>query len=80
MEAKILMKTGILGTAFLALFLSGCAAPPLKGRADLLDFLGDGKTTREEVVLKLGPPSGKFERKNLLTCEFIRSRTKTATR
>jgi len=46
----------------------GCATPqPLKGRADLLDFLADGKTTREEAVLKLGQPSGRFERENILT-------------
>lgn len=57
-----------LAAGLLALTLAGCAtAPPLKGRADLLDFLVDGKTTREEVVLKLGQPSGKFECGNILT-------------
>lgn len=54
--------------ALLILSLVGCAtAPPLKGRSDLLDFLSDGKTTREEVVVKLGQPSGRFERENILT-------------
>ena len=59
--------TVTLAALFLALTLVGCATVPLKGRADLLDFLADGKTTREEVVLKLGQPSGKFERENILT-------------
>ena len=62
------MNIRILGTTLLVLTLVGCAtAPPLKGRADLLDFLADGKTSREEVALKLGQPSGKFERENILT-------------
>jgi len=56
-----------LALAF-ALNLVGCASTqPLKGRADLLDFLADGKTTCEEVVLRLGQPSGKFEREHILT-------------
>ena len=67
-----IMKTNSLvpaATAWLcSLVLVGCATTaPLKGRADLLDFLADGKTTREEVALKLGQPSGKFERENILT-------------
>ena len=62
------MKTKLLVPLLLALTLAGCVtAPPLKGRADLLDFLADGKTTREEIVLKLGQPSGKFERENIVT-------------
>jgi hypothetical protein len=62
------MNAKIIGTTLLILTLAGCAtAPPLKGRADLLDFLADGKTAREEVVLKLGQPSGKFERENIIT-------------
>ena len=47
----------------LSFTLVGCAtAPPLKGRADLLEFLADGKTSCAEVVRQLGRPSGKFER------------------
>lgn len=68
------MKTGfrrvasIVALAICVSSLVGCAtAPPLKGRADLLDFLADGKTTREEAALKLGQPSGKFERENIFT-------------
>ena len=62
------MNTKMPAAALLVLVLVGCAtAPPLKGRADLLNFLSDGKTSREEVVLKLGQPSGTFERENILT-------------
>jgi hypothetical protein len=65
MKAKIVL-TGCLVAGIL--LLAGCATtPPLKGRADLLDFLADGKTTREEAVLKLGQPSGMFERENIIT-------------
>lgn len=40
--------------------IAGCAAAP-KGRKDLIDFLDDGVTRREEVLAKLGPPSARFE-------------------
>ena len=62
------MNTKLFGTLILALVFTGCATTaPLKGRADLLDFLADGRTAREEVVLKLGQPSGRFERENIIT-------------
>jgi hypothetical protein len=32
-----------------------------------LQFLKDGKTTREDVLLKLGEPSGQFEGERILT-------------
>ena len=58
----------LLATLLTCALLLGCATPPpLKGHSDLLDFLADGKTSREEVALKLGLPSGKFERENILT-------------
>jgi len=47
--------------------LAGCATTPVKGRADLLEFLADGTTTRETVVLRLGQPSGRFEHERILT-------------
>lgn len=62
------MKFRLPQAVLLALALAGCAtAPSFESRADLLDFLVDGQTTREEAVLKLGHPSGKFERENILT-------------
>ncbi|WP_155836970.1 hypothetical protein [Paraburkholderia mimosarum] len=33
----------------------------------MLDFLGDGTTTRETALLKLGEPSGTFDRDRILT-------------
>jgi hypothetical protein len=46
--------------------LAGCATPP-NARTDLLAFLEAGRTTREEVLLKLGQPSGSFEQDRILT-------------
>ena len=58
----------ILATFLAALTLIGCAtAPASRGRADLLNFLADGKTTREETVAALGQPSGRFEGGRILT-------------
>lgn len=58
----------VLLLAFSALFLAGCVTPaPLKGRADLLAFLADGRTPRQEVLLALGQPSGRFEGERILT-------------
>src|SRR2546429_8001156 len=47
--------------------LLGCATAPPKGRADLLDFIADGKTTKEQTVLQLGEPTGKFEGEKIFT-------------
>jgi len=41
-----------------------------RGRADLLNFLADGKTTKEEVLVQLGQPSGKFEQEKILTYQL----------
>lgn len=46
--------------------LTGCVTPP-NARKDLLAFLEPGRTTREEVLLKLGQPSGSFEQEKILT-------------
>lgn len=51
----------------LVLALAGCASTPPKGRADLLDFLADGKTTKEEAITALGQPSGRFDSERILT-------------
>ena len=42
------------------LLLGGCETVP-RGRADLLGFITDGKTTRETVLLKLGDPIASYE-------------------
>ena len=51
----------------LVVWLTGCATPPVRGRADLLAFLVDGTTTRQTVLLQLGEPSGRFEHEKILT-------------
>ena len=54
---------------FALVLAAGCATtrPPVMGRPDLLNFLADSKTTKEEVITTLGQPSGKFEREKILT-------------
>lgn len=61
--------------------LAGCTPPVLRQAApqeihlDRLAFLADGKTTREEVLLRLGTPSNHFEGERILTYAFSRSST-----
>lgn len=47
----------------LVLLVSGLAAcaPFATGRPDLLDFLADGTTRRDEVLLRLGQPASTLE-------------------
>lgn len=47
------------------LVLAACATEPT-GRADLLDFLHDGATPRDEVYLHLGEPSAQYENGRIL--------------
>jgi hypothetical protein len=64
--------------SFIMLFIamtvlaSGCATPKIKpiektDFSDRLQFLVNGITTREDVLLKLGEPSGRFEGERILT-------------
>jgi outer membrane protein assembly factor BamE (lipoprotein component of BamABCDE complex) len=58
----------------LALLL-GCVPPvvppePQRLQQGLLAFLADGRTTREEVLLKLGTPLATFEGDRLWTYDF----------
>lgn len=61
--------------------LVGCTPPVLRQAApaeihqDRLAFLADGKTTREEVLLRLGTPGAHFEGERILTYAFRRSST-----
>jgi len=53
----------------LALAVTGCASapPPLRGTPDLLNFLADGQTTKDQAFTTLGQPSGFFESERILT-------------
>jgi hypothetical protein len=57
----------------LVILTTGCATPKVQPadpqlvfKSDLLGFLQDGVTTREEVVLKLGIPSAQMEVERIL--------------
>jgi hypothetical protein len=56
----------VAAAAFAAAIATACATAPV-GRADLLDFLVDGRTTRREVYLKLGPPSQVYEAERIVS-------------
>jgi hypothetical protein len=53
----------ILGAAM----LTGCVTAPVRGHADLLDFLKDGQTTKQEVLLKLTSSCGQYDHGKILT-------------
>lgn len=51
---------------FLVTLVTACM-PPTVGRADLLGFIEDGKTTREQAYLSLGEPAGLYEGGRILS-------------
>jgi hypothetical protein len=59
---------GLLFVATLAGLLAGCTttAPP-PADPHLLDFLQDGQSTKQTVVLKLGQPSSVLESRHIMT-------------
>jgi hypothetical protein len=62
------MNLKFLAALVLLSLLVGCSTTtPLRGRADLLDFLVDDKTTTSEALLKLGQPSARFQADKILT-------------
>jgi hypothetical protein len=59
---------GLLLVTMLAGLLAGCATTaPLPADPHLLDFLQDGQSTKQTVVLKLGQPSAALESGRILT-------------
>ena len=56
----------------LCLGIASCSAVPV-GRQDLLDFLVDGATRRQEVLARLGPPSAHFESSRILAYRLASS-------
>jgi len=57
----------VVAALVFATWLAGCATPIPGASPDLLAFLQIGKTTREEVLLKLGQSSASFEHERILT-------------
>jgi hypothetical protein len=47
--------------------LTACSSTPLRGRPDLLDFLSDGSTTRDQVIERLGQPYRRLQDDRLYT-------------
>jgi hypothetical protein len=65
--ARIPRLTSVLFAAGLMLWPAGCATTVPGASADLLTFLEEANTTREEVLLRLGQPSGSFEQERIFT-------------
>lgn len=57
-------KLWLLASLFLVIL--GCASNPV-GNKQLLSFLQDGVTTREEIYLRLAEPNATFEGGRILT-------------
>jgi hypothetical protein len=51
--------------------LAGCASTPV-GRGDLLDFITDGRTRREELLHKFGEPSASYENARIVAYRLRR--------
>jgi hypothetical protein len=61
------MKKRRASILLLVALLMSCATANLNASKTLLNFLEDGMTTREEVILKLGQPSHAYEAERILT-------------
>jgi hypothetical protein len=67
----------IFSSLTLIIIVASCATPHIQPtdpqhlfKTELLGFIRDGITTREEVVLKLGIPSAQFEGEKILTYQL----------
>jgi hypothetical protein len=58
-------------SALVLVLLGACATTPV-GQPDLLTFVEDGRTTREQVFLALGEPSATYEDGRILTFRLAR--------
>lgn len=55
------------GVLLLLPLLSGCATTRVLADKTLLDFLEDGKTSKQVAVIRLGQPSATFEGERIVT-------------
>jgi hypothetical protein len=60
-----------IAPAFVLFLLGACASTPF-GQPELLTFIQDGQTTREQVFLALGEPSATYENGRILTFRLAR--------
>jgi outer membrane protein assembly factor BamE (lipoprotein component of BamABCDE complex) len=73
----ILRARFTLSSLALIIMVASCTTPHIQPtdtkllfNSELLGFIQDGITTREEVVLKLGTPSAQFEGEKILTYQL----------
>jgi hypothetical protein len=73
----ILRARFIFSSIALIIMVASCATPHIQPtdtkllfNSELIGFIQDGITTREEVVLKLGTPSAQFEGEKILTYQL----------
>jgi len=64
MRLRLVASVLVIG---LAPGLVGCDGPAPNGQIGLLDFLQDGKTTKQEIALHLGDPGATYENERVLT-------------
>lgn len=57
--------------ALICVALAACATAPV-GRKDLLEFLTDGATRREDVQLKLGEPAAQYDGLRVLAYRLVK--------
>lgn len=57
-------RAGFRALLLLVPLLAACVAP--MGRADLLAFIEDGRTTREDAYMHLGEPAASYEEERIL--------------
>lgn len=67
----------ILSSLALIIIIAGCATPHIQSvdpkplfNSKLLGFIHDSVTTKEEVLVKLGNPTGQFEGEKILTYQL----------
>ena len=66
----------VVGSCLAVVLLASCSAPaltpvkPEESHTGILAFLKEGRTTREETLLRLGTPDGRFEGERILTYTF----------
>jgi hypothetical protein len=66
--AKFPTLAGVLALIAVGALCVGCVTPPQPpANPRLLDFLQDGTTSKETVLLQLGQPSAQFESGRILT-------------
>jgi hypothetical protein len=72
---RLCIPAALTAAAAATLFATGCATQltPQQWQENALGFIQDGRTTREQVMLKLGGPTGRFEADRILTYRIARA-------